>query len=82
MEAEKITMIVTRLNTNEEFAPITLEITIETVAELGDLWHRLNCSASAIRNGSSKEISDSYVSSCSPLFDILDQLTIERGLQR
>ena len=42
-------MRVERKREGKKFEPITLEITLETIEEVYDLWHRTNMSLSVVR---------------------------------
>ena len=64
-----------------EFAPITIEITIETTEELLNLWHRTNISAKAIRDHyTPPKNSPIGTGDASELWEILDSIRIGLSL--
>lgn len=67
----------------EEFAPITLSITIENSLELRLLWAQLNaCNEDVIRNGRNVNLPEGAHLENHELFDVVDALVKQKNLYK
>ncbi len=72
---------------NPKFQPITIQLTIENVDELKDLWHRMNIAYESVMSNSAPATvgkpaySIAEQSSCK-IWQLLDDLTYQNQLRK
>ena len=76
-------MKVTVIGSKVAFEPVTLEIQLEELQDLKDLWHRMNVSATTLRNNTDDRFNDAIkvTDRDSSLWSTLDNLATRFGFE-